>query len=371
MRNQWVRWAVGRGPLRQDWLASFAVKRLVRELDDGLNSAVLDAVIHVASYGRERAATRAFSALQSVCDDPEKARRVIYACLWVSEARQWSSVSVPLLFRGSPSALDRYLRLDLNAGMARDREREYVVNILLSLARNRRERPEAAEYLEATDIPLLVTALVAAFEPWPGGGRHYLPNAAITAIALANPHVVPTRSTIGLAVAKGRTDLVDLTSPHTVDDLLFGCESEHPVAAKACRRLLRALPPGPGLERLCSWAAMDEDEATAAVIDAGYLPEHPEDRAALLFICQRWDEYDTFDPDGELLYQAYVAQRHTNIRHTISRIARQSGRPDPATRFITESPSPTSASTVSNHPTNGPSSNYGSDFGGHYGGFHT
>jgi hypothetical protein len=179
-----VRWAVGRGPLRRDWLASFAVERLVRELDDGLNSAVLDAVIRVASYGTELAAARAFSALQSVCDDPERAGTVMYACLRVSEARLWSAVSVPLLFQGSPSGLDRYLRLDLNTGKARDRQREYVVNTLLSLARNRRGHPSMAEYLETTDLPQLVAALVDAFKPRPGGGRHYLPDAAITAIAL-------------------------------------------------------------------------------------------------------------------------------------------------------------------------------------------
>jgi hypothetical protein len=223
--DRWARWAVGRGSLRRDWLASFAVKRLVRELDDELNPAVVDAVIRVASYGTELAAARAFSALQSVCDDPERAGTVIYTCLRVSEARLWSAVSVPLLFQGSPSGLDRYLRLKLNTGTAREWERENVVDTLLSLAQNRRERPSAAQYLEATRLRLLVNALVDAFKPRWGGGRHYLPDAAIIAIALANPHVVPTRSTIGLAVAKGRMDLVDLTHPDTVDDLLFGCES--------------------------------------------------------------------------------------------------------------------------------------------------
>ncbi|MEV6906750.1 hypothetical protein [Amycolatopsis sp. NPDC051071] len=348
------------------------MKRLIRECDNGVNSAAVNALIRVAAYGTELAAARALSALQSVCEDREKAGTVIYACLRVSEARLWSAVSVPLLFRSSPDGLDRYLGSDSNTGQARDRDREYVVNALLSLARDRPERPEAAQYLAATDLPMLVTALVDAFKPDLPGGRHYLPDAAITAIALANPHVVPTPNTIGLAVAKGRTDLVDLTSAHTIDDLLFGCASEDPTMAKVCRRHLRALPPGPGRERLCSWALMEDGEATTAVVGAGYLPEHPEDRAALLFICQRWDEYDTFDPDGELLYRAYVARRHTNINYNISQIAWQSGRPDPATRYLAESPSSHGTSAaVDHHSKHGPSSTYGSDFGGHYGGFHT
>ena len=313
---------------------------------------------------------RAFDALRSSCDVSSSAGEVIRACLRVDEDRLWSTVSVPLLLRDSPSRLDRYLRSDVDT--VEGGERRSVVHTLFSLARQRRGRAEAVHFLAATDLPLIVDRLVDAFKPAPGGGRHYLPDAAITAIALANPHVIPTAGTVGLAVAKGRADLVDLTSAYTADDLPLGCESEHPATAEACRRQLRALPPGPGLERVCAWAMMEPGEATAAVINAGYLPKHPLDRAALLFICQRWDEYDTFDPDGELLYKAYAARRHVNVEYRISHIAQQNGRPDPAVRHRTESRGTLGAPTAGDHrPSSGPSSTYGSDFGGHYGGFHT
>jgi hypothetical protein len=370
--DRWGRWAAGRGPLLRDRLASFAVGRLVRELGRGPSAAVLAELVRVAAHGPEAVAARAFDALRSSCDVPGSVGAVIRACLGVDGDRLWSAVSVPLLFRGSPSRLDRYLRSDVDTAADGGGERRSVAHILFSLARRRRGRAEARRFLAATDLPMIVDRLVDAFKPAPGGGRHYLPDAATTAIALANPHVIPTAGTVGLAVAKGRADLVDLTSAYTADDLLFGCASKHPATAEACRRQLRALPPGPGLERVCAWAMMEPGEATAAVIDAGYLPKHPLDRAALLFVCRRWDEYDTFDPDGGLLYQAYAARRHVNVEYRISHIATQNGRPDPAVRHRTESRSAIGAPTVSDHrPSSGPSSTYGSDFGGHYGGFHT
>jgi len=120
---------------------------------------------------------------------------------------------------------------------------------------------------------------------------------------------------------------------------------------------------------------------SAAAIEAGYLPERQRDRAVFLYLTEQWGRYDEVDPDGELVYAAYLEMHHSadprahNLTWRILDTARRNGRPDPAVRYLEENPVPeTTRSAAPRGPIGGYSSDYGS--GGHHGGwigggFHT
>ena len=81
-------------------------------------------------------------------------------------------------------------------------------------------------------------------------------------------------------------------------------------------------------EALCRMAVESGDErALAITAKAGYLPEDPLLRAAMLALTGRWKDYDAFDFDGAHLSAAYEAAA-PEFRRSIAAAARAAGRAD-------------------------------------------
>jgi hypothetical protein len=230
---------------------------------------------------------------------------------------------------------------------------------------------DLSELLSATDQPRLLDALEEAFrlgvsdaqarasgkdpgEPW---NRYRLWKdrrpAILAKILLANPHlprapgapaVEPTGTLaeahgVLLSVLKDRPDLVRASirrwnATAIVQALLLGTGLPAPTAfADTCRLVLRTLDPGPARESVCERAMDGYDDATAAAVEAGYLPEDEARHLVFLFLTEQWDRYDQADPDGSLLRE-YCARRsgghaagHERLR--IMAVATRNGRPDP------------------------------------------
>lgn len=234
-------------------------------------------------------------------------------------------------------------------------------------------RPALERFLSTTDQPLVLAKLVAEWSD-----DTFLPGRIVTDTAVANPHLDPSDwgRNVLLAVAKDRLDLLDFTQAGTVEAVVRGTQMSRADLADKYRRVLRALPPGVARERLCEIALLrtrEAEEAIAAAIEAGFAPERQRDRVVFFYLTQQWDRYKAVDPDGELLYAAYLAVHHSadlrdhGLTWSIINVARRSGRPDPAVRYLEENPvSKSRESGRGRGPTGGYSSDYGS--GGDYGG---
>jgi hypothetical protein len=109
------------------------------------------------------------------------------------------------------------------------------------------------------------------------------------------------------------------------------------------------------------------EEAVAAAIDAGYAPEGRRERAVFYFLTEQWEKYDAVDPDGELVYAAYLDVHHSPGLSAHGRTwqfietARRNGRPDPAARYLRENPIPERPERDRQHRSGG---GYSSDYGG-------
>ena len=362
-------------------LASSAVTRLAKELYRDKPSVAATALIRIAASSLQPAASRAFEALAEACEDPQAAGNVIHNCLLQcggradEDNRIWSSVVTPLLLRGSPSRLVRFLDHEPVADQPWTRPENIVEQLMMCVSFDSPRRPDLERFLSTTDQPLILGKLVAEWSH-----DTFLPNRIVTDLAVANPHVDPSSlgKSVLLAVAKGRLDLLDFTQAGTVEAVVRGTQLPRADLADKYRRVLRALPPGVARERLCEIAlsrTREAEEAIAAAIEAGYAPDRKRDRAVFFYLTEKWDRYDTVDPDGELLYAAYLEVHHSSIDHgltsSIINTARRSGRPDPAVRYLEENP------VSKNRKSNGgcgPAGGYSSDYGssGDYGGsFHT
>ncbi|MBL7499221.1 hypothetical protein I6A84_23150 [Frankia sp. CNm7] len=80
-------------------------------------------------------------------------------------------------------------------------------------------------------------------------------------------------------------------------------------------------------EAVCARARSGDEEAVAAVRDAGYLPVDEADRAAVLAVTRQWDRYHDLDPDGRLLATVY-ADAPERTRFTLRAAARADGQAD-------------------------------------------
>ncbi|GAB3835766.1 hypothetical protein GCM10027610_034390 [Dactylosporangium cerinum] len=147
----------------------------------------------------------------------------------------------------------------------------------------------------------------------------------------------------------------------------------------AVRRSLRDLGPTAGvsiesfrrgsMRRAVLARALElEPEAVAAVVEAGYVPEHRDDEELLplLFLTGQFERYDREDPDGTRLRTLLAAKRHRYKHRHFRTVAERAGRPDP---WPPEEPPRRSSRSSTNHGTSGPSSYTGHDAGG-YGGGH-
>jgi hypothetical protein len=216
-----------------------------------------------------------------------------------------------------------------------------VDQLLMCVSFDAPRRADLQQFLSATDHPLILDALAARWR------TVFLPDPLVAEAVVANPHVVPRASgDVLLAVAKDRLDLVDDDEADTADALLRGTGLTG--MAERYRRALRQLGPGAARERVCEiaqWRGMPgQQEALSAAIDADYLPADERDRAVFLFRTEQWERYAAADPDGELLYAAWVASRTSHdqavisLSYEISEVARRTGRTDPAERWLASQP---------------------------------
>jgi hypothetical protein len=375
-------------------LASFAVPRLARQLPLDKGSWAASALVRIAARPLQPAAGKAFDALVAATNDPLAAGNVLYQCMLQSGGREdkddrvWSSVAGPVLLEGAPARLVRFLDQESVVGERWTRPAGIAEKLMMCVSFHSPRRPALEEFLSTTDQPLILAELASR---WRDGT--FLPNRIETDVTVANPHVIPFagRENVLLAVAKDRLDLVDLTQPGTVDTVVRGTQFPRQDLADKYRRVLRALPPGAAQERVCQFVVsrlVGADEAKAAAVEAGYSPERQQDRAVFLFLSEQWDRYDETDPDGELLYAAYLAVHRSadlgahGLTWSILDTARRNGRADPARRYLEENPLPKSRKPGRGHgPIGGYSSDYGTggdhggggDYGGGWtgGSFHT
>ena len=153
---------------------------------------------------------------------------------------------------------------------------------------------------------------------------------------------------------------------------LLAADPPDEVAARV-RGSLRGLAPakdGPFERPDCFWlrravlkrATKLDPEAVAAVVDAGYLPQHHESLSplAVFFLTGQFERYDHEDPDGTLL-RAYLDKEKWQFEHEHFRtVAERAGRPDP---WPPDKPLPPRDRSRSVHVTTWPSS-FG--IGGHF-----
>ncbi|MFI8165590.1 hypothetical protein ACIGAN_04425 [Streptomyces sp. NPDC085931] len=354
--RRWERWGTGRGRVFGRVLGSYAVARLARQLQRDTGSLAAGSLVRIAAKASQPVAGQAFDALVAVCEEPRAAGEVVYQSLLqcgggrdAGDDRAWTAVAGPLLLGGGPPP--RLVRF-LDGEPAGDHEwtrPEGIAERLMMLLSDSPRRPDLVRFLSATDQPLILAALAAR---WDDGG--FLPGASVAQVSTANPHLDPATPPgraggVLLAVAKDRPDLIDLTRPGTVDAVLNGTRLASAELAEKYRRVLRELPEGGARERLCEIACSrmpGYEEAVAAAIDAGYAPEGQRERAVFYFLTEQWEKYDAVDPDGELVYAAYLDVHRSPDLHAHSRTwqfidtARRNGRPDPAARYLRENPIP-------------------------------
>lgn len=358
-------------------LASSAVTRLAEELYRDKASSAASTLIRIAASSLQPAANEAFEALVEACEDPQVAGNVIHECLLQcggradEDNRTWSSVAAPLLLNGSPSRLVRFLDHEPAADQMWNRPERIVDQLMICVSPDSPRRPDLEQFLSTTDQPLILGTLMAEWSH-----DTFLPFRIVTDVTVANPHIDPSGflRNVLLAVAKGRLDLLDFTQAGTVEAVVRGTRLPRADLADKYRRVLRELPPGVARERLCEIALSrtpEAEEAIAAAIEAGYAPERQQDRAVFFYLTEQWDHYDAVDPDGELLYAAYLEVHHSAIdlglTWSIKDTARRSGRPDPAVRYLEENPVPQNKGSNGRR---GPVGGHSSDFnsGGAYGG---
>lgn len=389
--RRWESWGTGRVWVLGGALGPYAVARLARRLHRDRGSLAAGSLVRIAASASQPVAGKAFDALVAACEEPRAAGEVFYQSLLqcggrrdTGDDRGWTAVAAPLLLGGGPPP--RLIRfLDGEAGGDHEWTRpEGIVKHLMMLLSDPPQRPELLRFLSATDQPLILAALAAR---WADGG--FLPGALVTEVSIANPHLDPATPPgrtggVLLAVAKDRPDLIDLTRPGTVDAVLSGTRMASADLTEKYRRVLRELPEGVARERLCEIACSrlpGHEEAVAAAIGAGYAPEGRRERAVFYFLTEQWEKYDAVDPDGELVYAAYLDVHHSPDLGAHSRTwqlidtARRNGRPDPAARYLRENPITERPERDRQHRSGG---GYSSDYGGgDYGGgwtggsFHT
>ncbi|MCG8919707.1 hypothetical protein L6E12_28425 [Actinokineospora sp. PR83] len=361
-RERLARWASG--GLFQ-WRAVWAVGQLARELTRPHPAPVAASLVHIAAGAPGPAAERALRVLSETTD--ELFAEVAYQCLLQTDVdkRVWTSVAAPVLFTRATGTRHRP-RVRLVHLLDQDPTgQQRVVDALMGcVSSDSPRRASLIRFLSVTDQPVVLDALAAAWR------RSHLPSDLVTEVVMANQHVTPRDAgdTL-LAVAKDRLDLLDHDRAGTADTLLKGLRL--PGLADKYRRALRTLRPGAARERVCEharWLYNEGDEARAAAIDAGYLPEGGRDRVLFLYLTEQWELYDAADPGGDVLYDVWVANR-PGLSHQISDIARRTGRPDPRTRWETAHPLSERPATPSTPRIGGVSGAWGVGGGG-FGGFH-
>ncbi|MEQ4725531.1 hypothetical protein [Nonomuraea sp. B19D2] len=330
---------------------------LAWELTRRRSTVVAGALVRIAAGPPGPAAQRALCALAEMGEDPEVFGEIAYQALLhcdgeipdnrsraVWRERMWPSVAAPLLLAPAPAGRHvPHVRLvsllDHEPTASTGRKAEHIVGQLMMCVAPRRR--DLRGFLSTTDHPLLLEALA---EQWRG---RFLPSATETEIVVANPHIVPRDSgdTL-LAVAKDRPDLIDDDRADTADTLVDGTRLTAAGLADKYRRALRRLGPGAARERVCELALIrlqGQEEARAAALDAGYLPAGERDRVVFLYLTRQWELYDTADPDGQKIYDAWVAS-HTSyvwsdtLADEISETARDAGRADPRDRWLAAHP---------------------------------
>lgn len=103
-----------------------------------------------------------------------------------------------------------------------------------------------------------------------------------------------------------------------------------------------------------------EQEAVAAVVDAGYLPEDDQELLPLLFLTEQFERYDREDPNGTRLRAVLTEKRYRYEHEHFRTVAERAGRPDP---WPPKQPSPSGDRKSTRHATTWPSS-FG--VGGHF-----
>lgn len=372
--SRWERLGTGRALAFRRTRASFAVPRLARELYRDKPSLAAGALVQIAATPFQPAAGKAFEALAEGCEDARAAGTVIHQVLLQcggankdEDDTKWSSVAGPLLLSGSVPRLVRFLDREPTGDQPWTQPEGVVDQLMMCVSFNSPRRPDLERFLSTTDQPLILAKLAAAW-----GDHTFLPDRIVTDVAVANPHLFPSGSGkhVLLAVAKDRLDLLDFSRPGTVDAVLRGTGLHRADLVDKCERVLRALPPGVARERLCQIAVHrigPPSEAVTAAIEAGYAPEGQRDRVVFFYLTEQWERYDAVDPDGELLYAAYLEVhqsadlRDHGLTWSIIETARRNGRPDPAVRYLQENPPPPGRGTDGRR---GPIGGYSSDYGG-------
>ncbi|WP_433154441.1 hypothetical protein ACQPZ8_23470 [Actinomadura nitritigenes] len=137
-----------------------------------------------------------------------------------------------------------------------------------------------------------------------------------------------------LAALHGRFDLLADFPPGWLIHQMLTVTEERPgtPADAACRRALRALDEGPAREVLCEAAMEDADnDAVAAVTDAGYLPADTDLVPLFLMLTRQWERLAAADPDGHRL-RDYIARGDGDPGFDgLVRMLEQDAHPHPAT----------------------------------------
>ncbi|GAA0265793.1 hypothetical protein GCM10009527_072490 [Actinomadura nitritigenes] len=167
----------------------------------------------------------------------------------------------------------------------------------------------------------------------------------LLSLLLSNPHVPRppgaesddgTSYSAVLAALHGRFDLLADFPPGRLIHQMLTVTEDRPgtPADAACRRALRALDEGPAREILCEAAMEDADvdnDAVAAVADAGYLPADPDLVPLFLMLTRQWERLAAGDPDGHRLRDYVVREDIAPSLHGLVRMLEQDAHPHPAT----------------------------------------
>jgi hypothetical protein len=359
--TEWLeRQSLRSGNWSSRWLSRPATLLLCRFLTADHDSDA-SAVVRIACSSPDGwASRRALQVLSRLCDDRRAVHRVVAGLQDACRSGQRTepryrlpAAAAALLFApvpGGPHGPDvrlvRYLDSEpLEGSRPAYMDGRYIASWVVEAvvgAIDAGPRQEAFAVLEITDQPDLLVALTGAFDigsriaDTPGAGDRdgevspYLlwrdgQPTRLMATLLANPHLphLPPRpprsdpwhvcrSAVLLAMVKDRPEFVhgavdEYGAHYAVRSLIEGVALPVPaLVAQRCRRALRSFDPGPAQDQVCEQAARGDPEASAAAMDAGYLPTSERARPAFLFLTEQWDRYDELDPDGSLLY-AYVS----------------------------------------------------------------
>lgn len=135
----------------------------------------------------------------------------------------------------------------------------------------------------------------------------------------------PPRLRLRTALLGGRVDFAARCSPDQLSDLLALCADPHTEVNAAANAAVRQLQE-PATREACCRLAIEQDDSLArqVAIQAGYLPDAPEQRALYLYLTDQWPQYNALDFDRQLLQMVYETAP-AELRQRISRRVQSGG----------------------------------------------